>query len=535
MARSRPRPRKTQPDFAAERAELAIMGRVNPIRGLTPDRASSALDAFDLGYLRSAARLWQKIKDRCDTTKAVSEKRELSVALLDYEILQVDDSAEAARDKAALEEFYDNVVTTHALDTNQRGGVSTLIKQMMHCMGHKYAVHEIVWQPSAGRLGAEFRFVPLEYFENTRGRLRFLAYEGAALGEELEEGGWMVTTGAGLMEATTIAYLYKQLPLKSWLILCEKFAVPYLHGETTATFGSDEWKDFRDALRAFASDGGVVTGPGGKINPIQIQGTDTPQDTLVDRMDRAISRLWRGNDLGTMSREGDATGSNPQESETDILEAADAKIVSDTLNHYVDRQVLRYRFGSTAPKAYFKLQPTVRENMELQLKIDECLIKWGVPRGKNDLREKYGRPEPEASDDIAGQGPAPSDAGASGGDAGSASSSEDVAAALINEAVSAGRDAIFKAEALAQAAPEVRAAIRPLIERLAQIHALTDATERRRDLQRLQAALPELYRTAIARVPAAAAVFEEIAGAAFASGQAEQTQSVAKSQVPSSK
>lgn len=504
--------KKTQPDFAAERAVLAIMGRINPIRGLTPERLSSYLDSFDLGHLRYAARVWQKIKDRDDTVKAVSEKRELAASLLNWEILPVDDTPEAETHKAALEDFYNNLVTTHALDTNQRGGVSTLIKQMMQAVGHKYAVHEIVWAPQSTGLSAEFRFVPLEYFENTAGRLRFLPREYSSTnGEELEEGGWMVTTGPGLMEATSVAYLFKQLPLKSWLVLCEKFAVPYLHGETPAAYGSTEWNAFRDALAAFANDGALVTSPGGKITPIQISGQSLPQEQLIDRMDRAISRLWRGNDLGTMSREGDATGSNPQESETDILEAADALIISETLQHYVDRWVCRYRFGTDEPKAYFRLQPTVRENQELQLKIDDYLIKWGVGRGKNDLREKYGRPEPDPSDELA---TAPAAAGPQipnpNGQIPNGQRAD--GAGLVNERPSAfdlaARRELTEAQRRALAGPLAR--LRDLLE-------IEDEAELRAAAEKFQAELPALSRP-ILTDPATAKAWQEIIGTAVVSG-----------------
>lgn len=177
--RKRSAPAKTAPAMSAERVRMAIQSG-SLVRGLTPDRLNHALDHFAYGYLRDAALLWQKIKERDDTILAVAEKRELEASLLNWDILPLDDSPEAAKHKEALEEFYNNLTATHALDQNQRGGVAMLIKQMMHAVGHKYAVHEIVWQPDAAGLTAEFRFVPLQFFENTEGRLRFLPTEGSA-------------------------------------------------------------------------------------------------------------------------------------------------------------------------------------------------------------------------------------------------------------------------------------------------------------------------------------------------------------------
>ncbi|MES2692781.1 MAG: DUF935 family protein [Verrucomicrobiota bacterium] len=379
------RPRKITPSLGAERVKLHLQSRFNPIRGLTPETLSSHLDAFDLGYLTPASLLWQKIRDRDDTVKAVVEKRELSASLLNWEILALDDSPEAEQHKQALEEFYNGLTATHALDRNTRGGVSLLVRQMMHAQGHKWAVHEIVWQPGAPALTAEFRFIPLQFFENRTGALRFLRTELALEGEELDEGGWMVTAGAGLMEATSIAYLFKQLPLKDWLIFCEKAGIPALHGKTDAQPGTKEWDDFRDALANFGVDWALVTSLQAQVAPVDLKTSgQLPHPLLVDRMDRAIARLWRGADLGTVSREGQSVGSNPQESETDILEAADAQLVSETLQHYVDRWVIRHRFGAE-PLASFQLH----------------LIRWGVPRSKRELLARYGRPAPEEGEDLA--------------------------------------------------------------------------------------------------------------------------------------
>lgn len=403
MSSSSPTPSpKTGSRVDAERVKQALQSGVSVIRGLTAESLAQDLEHFSLGYLRSAALRWQRIRERDDTVKAVTEKRELDAALLDWSILRLDDSPEAAAHQTALQEFYHGLTATHALDQNQRGGVATLVRQMMRAVGDRYAVHEIVWQPGApAGLTAEFRYCPLQFFENTTGRLRFLAQDNVYPGEDLEPGGWMVTVGAGLFEATSVAYLFKNLPLKSWLIFCDKFGLPGLHGETTAAYGSDEWNRFRDALANFAQDWALLTSAGGKITPLEVNASGTaPHKDLIDRMDRAITRLWRGADLGTMSRDSSAVGANPQETEADLLCAADALLVSETLQHYVDTWVIRYRFGTT-PRAYFQLQPRAKVDWDTELKIDDALIRWGVPRAHQELLTRYGRPAAAPTDTLA--------------------------------------------------------------------------------------------------------------------------------------
>ncbi|QYM80279.1 DUF935 domain-containing protein [Horticoccus luteus] len=506
-----PRAKKTTSRIDAERVRLALMGSENMIRGLSAERLARALDDFRRGWLREAAVLWQIIRERDDTTLAVTEKRDLDAALLDYEILPVDDSPEAERDKQALKAAYNGLTATDALDQNKRGGVAALIKMMMHAVGHRWAVFELIWDPSGEDLTAEFRFVPLQFFEHTVGRLRFLPVEGAYQGEDLEDGGWMVVCGPGLMQATSIAYFLKRSPLRAWAILCDKFAVPYLHGESSAQVGSKEWNAFRDALASLVNDGAVLTSPGAKITPITITGAEAPAEALVDRCDRGITRIWRGADLGTMSKDGAAVGSNPQASETDILSAADAQNISETLNYYFDRQVIRYRFG-TEPKAYFKLKPRTKINQDLQLKIDDQLIKWGCKLGIKDLMERYGRAEADAGEEvaIASVPPSPFEAQAS---------TAVVPAALVNEAAS-NRVALV-ARAAAQARPAEQAILDPILRRLAAIEAMPDPAAQRAALQELRAAWPVLGRAALQQVPALAQAIEQAIAPAVVSGLAE--------------
>jgi phage gp29-like protein len=215
---------------------------------------------------------------------------------MEWEIVPVDESPKAAEHKITLEKFYRNCSVTHCLDQNTRGGISLLIRQMMRAIGDKFSVHEIVWQPMLSdevKLSAEFRFVPLWFFENRTGQLRFLPYELALQGIPLEPAGWVVHVGEGLFQAMAIAYLIKRMGVQSWAAYCEKFGLPFLHGKTTAQFGSKEWNEFQEVLASFSNDGSILTTAGQEINPITVPSNSSmPMQELVDRMDRQ-SPAWR--------------------------------------------------------------------------------------------------------------------------------------------------------------------------------------------------------------------------------------------------
>lgn len=131
--------------------------------------------------------------------------------------------------------------------------------------------------------------------------------------------------------------------------------------------------------------------------------------------------------------------------------------------------------------------------------------------------EKYNRAEPDAGDELAKAAPPPSPFGGGGGGA-------PFAGPMANESAAEGRAAIFQAAAANRLAPAVQAAVEPMLRRLAQIEAMEDETAQRAALTNFRAALPELYSQAIAKVPAAAAVLEQIIGTAFVSGLAEHAQ-----------
>lgn len=395
---------KTQSEVTADVVQLALRSRFNPVRGITPQILSSQLDNFHLGFIAFAALTWDAIERRDDVLRNVISKRKKSVARLKRESLQREESSEAAAHAEALDEFYDNLSVTNALDENERGGFPLLVRQMMDAQGKYYAAHEVVWQPEGDVLTAELRFVPLWFFENRTGRLRFLRVPlGGSEGDALEDGGWMVTKGDGLMEACSIAWMFKNLPLKDWLAYSDKFGTPGVLGQTNAAKGSEAGDAMKEAVAQFGQNwSGTVYGADGTIKePISLitagSGASTlPFPPLIERMDRAMAALWRGSDLSTMSA--DTKGASVQDGEGDILLEDDAALISDTLNHYLDRWVIRQKFGTDTPLAYSRLIVPQQENVELDLKVDELLLKAGARLGENERLEHYGRPRIDAKD-----------------------------------------------------------------------------------------------------------------------------------------
>lgn len=392
---------KTESLVSADVVQLALRSRFNPLRGLTPQLLSVYLDNFLLGFVAYAALVWDQIERRDDVIRNVASKRKKALAKYRRQSFPREDSAQARAHAQALDEFYDNMTVVNALDENEKGGFPLLVRQMMDAVGKYYAVHEIVWQPGEV-LTAELRFVPLWFFENRSGRLQFLKLPlGGANGEPLEEGGWMITKGDGIMEACSIAYMFKNMPLKDWVAYSDKYGTPGVLGMTNAAKGSEAGEALKAAVASFGQNwSGVVYGADGSIKePISLitaRGEGTlPFPPLVERMDRALISLWRGSDLSTLSA--DNKGASVQADESDILLEDDAAMISETLHLYIDRWVIWQKFG-VEPLACSRIVVPGSSNLDLDLKIDELLLKAGARLGERERLTYYGRPLIAADD-----------------------------------------------------------------------------------------------------------------------------------------
>lgn len=501
-----------QSKVGAQRATLFKQTFANPIKRLTPAKLVQCLDAFNRGELRETVLLWQQMLERDDQIRPCYGKRQRAVTSLNWEILPVNDSAEAKKHKAALEHFYNNLSAVDGLNLMERGGVRHLIRQMMSAVPLKYAMHEIVWQPGApGGLTAEFKFLPLQFFENSTGQLRFLKSDHDLYGVDLDThftpGGWMCTNGDGLMVASSIAYLFKvPAGLKAWVSFMEKFGMPPLHASTSAAKDSPEWDELKDALEGYGEDLALVTSEGTKIEALELKaGGEAPHSKLVERQDRAISRIWMGGDLATMSATGPSgTGSNAQTDDLVKLQEDDAAMVTDTLQHYVDRQVIRLLFGDGAdPLAYFKLSPPARIDVDRERATDEFLIKNGVPVGKKQLMARYQRTEPADADELA---VAPVAAPAPGA----------FPLAALRAAANERPSDILRAAALKDLTEAQAKTLRPLVARLNAILALPD-DKIDAALEALKRDLPRINRE-ILKDETLRFAFEKILGTALVEG-----------------
>jgi len=368
--------------------------RFNPIRNLRPETLSSALDAFEDGRLGGAARIFEAILKRDDLISGLALKRKKSIARLEPHITLLEDSPKAREHKALLQKLYDGMEAENRADLNEHGGLRLLISQMMDAVAFKYAAHKIDFFEKDGRIGLKTVQYPLWLFENTSGELRLLEREGQlAAGKPLEKNAWMVCCGDGLMTASSIAYIFKQLPLRDWLIYCERNGMPGVVAKTDAFPGTAQWDAACEAVGDFGAEFHAVISAGTNIESIDVSSRSAlPYQALIERIDRMLCALWRGSDLSTLSAS-ESVGASMQWYESSIIEEQDAANISETLHRCVDIQAIKIAFGENErPLAKFALRLPDYEMHKSEIDIIARLCALGLKPDKIELAKRFAFP-----------------------------------------------------------------------------------------------------------------------------------------------
>lgn len=380
---------------------LEQMTKFNALMRSDPEDIIRAIDEFNCGYLAPMARLIGEYEQRDDKMRVASIKMASAVSRCGWSVRPkkgFEEDEDAARQVEVLERFWSTVRVTDAFKRNERGGLALLKEQMMSAQSYGFAVHDLSWKPLAnGEIEATFTSVPLWKFENRTGELRYIPQVGGWDGIEMKRGEWMVSTGDGIGIAAAICACMKRLGLTNWLVFTDRCVLPLIHGKTGAAYGTEQWDNLQQALRNINRLARIVTDPSTDINAIQMDGgKQNPFGPLIDWCDRAIVTLYRGGDLGTISRP-DAVGGLGQLDEVDALEQRSCVRITETLNEQVSAFVVDYVLNQEL-KAEIVVEPVSKPDVKQDMEIDDHLAKYGVKLSKTDALARYGRAE-AAEDD----------------------------------------------------------------------------------------------------------------------------------------
>ena len=399
---------KRSSDFAIGRAEISNRMRYNALYMLDPDVLVRHLSAFAAGDIAGLEHVIEDFENRDDKMKIGAFKMAAAVASKPWEVRIAkgeEDNERARLHKEVLTRFWNRIEVTDAFCRNRKGGVRLLVKQMMSAESRVYAVHDLVWNVRGdGELTATFTQIPAWCFENRTGELRYLREPGAYTGEPMRAGEWLVTVGEGVGVTAAILAMSKRLSWNDWLLFSEKCGMPLILGNTGAKENSPAWNALLSAIAAIAPKTGILTDLNSKMQAVQIGGSSgqaTYKD-LVETVDRAISALYRGGDLATMSStQGEGTGSDAQDGESELMDGDGCAMVSETLHNQIDRFVIRFTCGDFEPLAGIVINPPAETtDIDREIKIDNHLAALGVKLSKADALQRYVRTEAESDDDA---------------------------------------------------------------------------------------------------------------------------------------
>lgn len=399
------------PQNAAEMAERqSRMMYSSRWASLTPRDYGAMLRNFELGYFPQCAPTMERVIAYDGIVGTVAPKRWRAVSGKDWEIATVDDSEEAKRQADFLDDFYKTLVASSATATDMRCGIETLVFQLVQAQAFRYAAAEIEWTPATTAKGertyhAKTIHCPLRFFEATTRELRIITSNSSMLrGDKLDPRGWVVACAPGepLALPTLLLFMLKMTPLEDWAVTVETFAVPFVFGKTSASYGSPEWKALENLVRnAKNRFGGVI----GKDVDVVVQNglaqTGSPHKEMIEYLDRTLISLWRGGDLSTLSQAGDSAGSNPQSEEMGAIAESDMQFVEGVLNSQIGNTFLKLVFGEDVrPLAYFRFVRNDEMERIAEINTIKAAYEMGLELPENYVRAKFGIPAIAEGDKI---------------------------------------------------------------------------------------------------------------------------------------
>ena len=393
---------KSAPATSAQRVTQTNLMRFNPLSHANPDTTASAINAFRAGNIRDLSLMIDEMEQRDDITKSAARKAYTAVSRCPHQVLIEEGSEGDERAKLhqdILTKFWATVRVQDAFARNATGGIRLLKKNMAEALSRVWQVHEILWRPQAdGGIQATFLKVPLWYFENRTGELRFLPRDHALDGVPLAPGEWLVCQGDGVGIAAMVAGIGKRMSFQDWLLYSEKCGTPGIHATTSAQEGERAWEGLMESVANIRREWALVTSKDVEVKPVSLaQSGNLPYPELVARMDRVIATLYRGGDLSTISGK-DQKGASLQGDESDILDADTCEMISEALQQQVEPFVIRWTCGDERPLAYIQIQPSSTPNIDQDIKVDNHLANLGIGLSKRELLQRYGRTEYDPKD-----------------------------------------------------------------------------------------------------------------------------------------
>lgn len=446
---------------------------------------------------------WYDELERDGQVWAVMQKRRAALIGRPWEIEPADDGAAAAR---AAE-----LVRTQLADL----GMERLIEDLLGALLRGVAIVEVIWDatqrgiaPVAARARDPARFA-FEAVTDGAGRtdyaLRVLTRARPVDGEPVPGRKFIVHRfggrydnpwGLGLGHRLFWPCFFKRQGVGFWLGALEKFGQPTGLGRYPPGTPEAEQARLLEALRAIATDAGVVIPEGMSIELIEAKrsGTFESYERLARYMDEEIARIVLGETLTTAVGDSGSRALGAIHNEVRLeITRADADQLSRTLNATLVRWIVELNLPSApAPRLWWDVSEP--QDLAALAARDEALARIGYRPTLDRITQVYGEGYEAVPPRAAGE-----------------------AAALFREAAAAPRDTEAVRLMADRMALEADAPWEAILERVRQI--VGEATSLEDLRQRLLEAFAALPRERLGEVLAMGLTAAELAGRFDASGR----------------
>ena len=469
---------------------------------LTPQRLSAYLAQANQGNLDQYLTLAEEMEERDLHYRSVLQTRKLAVAALD---IQVERAGENALQKEQAEQL-------RALSKHE--AFYPCLLDLLDAIGKGYSVVEINWridgEPPATWYPS-YAWRDPRWFEFDRETLSDLRLRAADAGQGMPLTPYKfivhlphLKTGlpvrSGLARVACWAFLFKSYSVKDWAAFMEVYGMPLRIGRYGENASAEDKSKLRNALISLGSDAAALLGDGMKIefqDAVQGRGGEALFKEAAEWWDKQVSKLVLGQTASSEGTPGKLGESKAQADVRQDLLAADARMLSATLNRDLVKPFIDLNWGVPKEGLYPRITLALPKPDNTAKVMDAVarLAPLGLQVEQQALREMLGLAEPGAGAAVLGASmpqPAPAKA-----------SQQALAKALLSLAQNSPQQKQSDLDALAEeAAEDWEPLLAPLLEPLVQaVQAAKDPA----DLERLLAqTLPQSDTAPLAKAIASA-------------------------------
>lgn len=280
-----------------------------------------------------------------------------------------------------------------------------LCRDLLDALMMGFSVSEIIWCSKDGWVVPERlvkrrqrRFVYQQDEKDKGPRLKLLTAEAMVTGIDLPDRKFIVHrvnpeddnpygTGLGLQVYWPV--FFKRKGIVSWAKLCDRFGSPTPWGKYPRNASPKEKATLADALRAFSTDGYVMTPEGSMIELLEskLGGNITTQEQLVAAMDDAIAEVILGQEPRANGGGALAAASKERTSVRLDLVQADSDLLSETLNRTLIAWLCEV--NGLAPCTVYR-QIKEEEDKQAESETDKNVSEMGFELSEEAVRTKYG-------------------------------------------------------------------------------------------------------------------------------------------------